>query len=79
MLITRCDLFRSSVRSLPHAGCAVLVGGVGDLMENFNQEILPGQASDGAAALESIRKINRIRHDENPMMFLCHDPNLIQQ
>ena len=57
----------------------MLVADVGDLMENFNQEILPGQATDDVKALASIRKINRIRAERNATMFLCHDPNLIQK
>jgi N-acyl homoserine lactone hydrolase len=69
---------QSALIELPKSGPALLVADVGDLMENFNQEILPGQASDDAKALASIRKINRIRAERNATMFLCHDPNLIQ-
>jgi len=69
---------QSALIELPKSGPALLVADVGDLMENFEQEILPGQASDDAKALASIRKINRIRNEWNAMMFLCHDPNLIQ-
>jgi len=64
--------------SLPRTGSALLVGDVGDWMQNFDEEILPGEAADDAAALASIRRINRIRNDEDAMMFVCHDPDLIQ-
>ena len=70
---------QSALISLPHTGRALLVGDVGDWMANFDQEILPGEASDDVAALESLRRINRIRRDVNPLMFVCHDPDLIQK
>ena len=70
---------QSALIELPRSGPALLVADVGDLMENFNQEILPGQATDDVKALASIRKINRIRAERNATMFLCHDPNLIQK
>ncbi len=69
---------QSAVISLPHSGRAVLVGDVGDLMENFEHEILPGQTSDDEAALASIRRVNQIHREEGAELFLCHDPNLIQ-
>ena len=64
--------------TLPNTGPALLVGDVGDWMANFDQEILPGEAADDTAALASIRRINQIRYDEGAMMFVCHDPDLIQ-
>lgn len=70
---------QSALVSLPKSGPAILVGDVGDWLQNFDEEILPGEAADDAAALESIRKINRIRHERNAAMFVCHDPVLIQQ
>jgi N-acyl homoserine lactone hydrolase len=69
---------QSALISLPRSGRALLVGDVGDWMANFENEILPGEASDDAAALESIRKINRICREEDALMFVCHDPDLIQ-
>ena len=70
---------QSALIELPRSGPALLVADVGDLMENFNQEILPGQATDDVKALASIRKINRIRAERNATMFLCNYPNLIQK
>ena len=70
---------QSALISLPQTGRALLVGDVGDWMANFEHEILPGEASDDVAALESIRKINRIRRDQDALMFVCHDPDLIQK
>ena len=48
-------------------------------MANFDDEILPGEASDDAVALKSIRRLNKIRRDEDAVMFVCHDPDLIQE
>ena len=70
---------QSALISLPQTGRALIVGDVGDWMANFEHEILPGEASDDVAALESIRKINRIRRDQDALMFVCHDPDLIQK
>ena len=70
---------QSALVSLPKSGRALLVGDVGDWMKNFENEILPGEAADDVAALDSVRKINRIRRDENALMFVCHDPDLIQK
>lgn len=64
---------------LPKTGPTLLVGDAGDWMQNFDEEILPGEAADDEAALESIRKINRIRREEGALMFVCHDPELIQR
>jgi N-acyl homoserine lactone hydrolase len=69
---------QSALIELPRSGPALLVGDVGDLMDNFEREILPGQASDDVKALASIRKINHLRQERHATMFLCHDPNLIQ-
>jgi glyoxylase-like metal-dependent hydrolase (beta-lactamase superfamily II) len=69
---------QSALIELPRSGAALLVADVGDLIENFEREILPGQATDDVKALASIRKINRLRQERDAKMFLCHDPNLIQ-
>lgn len=70
---------QSALVSLPKTGPALLVGDVGDWMQNFDDEILPGEAVDDVAALESIRRINRIRREQDATMFVCHDPELIQE
>lgn len=50
----------------------------GDLAENFADEVLPGQACDDAAALEGIRRLKRLRADQDATMLLFHDPVAIQ-
>ena len=67
---------QSLVVDLPNTGRVVLAGDVGDLMENFLHEILPGESCDDVAALASIRRINALV-DEGAMLFLTHDPDLL--
>ncbi len=69
---------QSALVTLPETGTAVLVGDVGDWLQNFDEEILPGEASDDVKALESIRRINGLRRDLNATLFVGHDPYLIQ-
>lgn len=69
-----------SVRvQLPSGKSIVLTGDAGDLMENYEQEILPGESVDDVAALDSIRKLNRLASEPDTHLFLCHDPIMIQK
>lgn len=70
---------QSVVVELPHSGTMVLVADAGDLWENFEQEILPGESVDDPAALASIRRLKQIARDRAGQLFLGHDPNFIQQ
>ncbi len=70
---------QSALVTLPNTGAALLAGNAGDGLKNFTQEILPGEAAAADEALASIRKVNRLRHDHGATMFVCHDPELIQQ
>ncbi|WP_206076985.1 N-acyl homoserine lactonase family protein [Palleronia sediminis] len=67
----------SALLELPETGMVLLAGDVGDLMENFDEEILPGEASDDAEALASIRRINRLVEETDTTLMLTHDPNLL--
>jgi N-acyl homoserine lactone hydrolase len=67
---------QSLIVDLPNTGRVVLAGDVGDLMENFQEEVLPGESADDEAALASIRRINAIVA-EGAMLFLTHDPDLL--
>ena len=70
-----------SVRvQLPSGSTIILTGDAGDLMENFDEEVLPGESVDDVAALESIRRLKRLASGSpNTRLFLCHDPILIQK
>jgi N-acyl homoserine lactone hydrolase len=70
---------QSLVIELPHSGVLVLTADAGDLWENFDQEILPGEAVDDVAALASIRRLKQIAQERQGRLFLGHDPNFIQQ
>lgn len=67
---------QSLVVDLPRTGRVVLAGDVGDLMENFRDEVLPGETADDVAALASIRRINALVA-EGARLFLTHDPDLL--
>jgi N-acyl homoserine lactone hydrolase len=63
---------------LPATGRVVLAADVGDLMLNFTDEILPGEASNDEQALASIRRINTLVEQTGATLFLTHDPDLVQ-
>ncbi len=70
---------QSVIVDLPHSGTQVLVADAGDLWENFEQEILPGESVDDPAALASIRRLKKIAQERGGRLILGHDPNFIQQ
>jgi len=69
---------QSAVVELVQSGTCVLPFDAGDLRENFEREILPGECVDDAAALVSIRRLNAIVADTGGQMILFHDPVAIQ-
>lgn len=70
---------QSAVVVLPKTGVVVLPFDVGDLQENFTDEVLPGCSVDDAAALAAIRRLKAIVAENNATMILFHDPVAIQQ
>jgi N-acyl homoserine lactone hydrolase len=70
---------QSAVIELPNSGSVILPFDAGDLQENFDREILPGESCDDAAALASIRRLKRITAERDGRMILFHDPVAIQQ
>jgi N-acyl homoserine lactone hydrolase len=69
---------QSAVVELPESGTIVLPFDAGDLQENFDQEILPGESCDDKAALAAIRRLKRIVAETGGRMILFHDPVAIQ-
>jgi N-acyl homoserine lactone hydrolase len=69
---------QSAVVELPNTGCVVLPFDVGDLAENFADEVLPGASCDDIAALASIRRIKALVVEHQAQMILFHDPTAIQ-
>ncbi|WP_437736327.1 N-acyl homoserine lactonase family protein [Sorangium sp. So ce1335] len=70
---------QSVVVTLKETGSVVIVGDAGDLVENFADEVLPGESVDDEAALASIRRLKRIARERGARLLLGHDPQLIQQ
>jgi len=69
---------QSAVVELANSGTIVLPFDAGDLQENFDQEILPGESVDDAAALAAIRRVKSIVADTGGRLILFHDPVAIQ-
>jgi N-acyl homoserine lactone hydrolase len=69
---------QSAVIELPDSGTIVLPFDAGDLQENFDSEILPGETVDDEAALVSIRKLKALAAAPRSRMILFHDPVAIQ-
>ena len=69
---------QAAILQLPIEGTFVLPFDAGDLAENFEQEVLPGETCDDAAALQSIRRINTLVAQTNATCLLFHDPVAIQ-
>lgn len=70
---------QSLIVDLPQTGKVILTADVGDWIENFDQEILPGSATSDEEAIASIRRINALRQQTGAPMFLTHDPVLVQK
>jgi N-acyl homoserine lactone hydrolase len=63
---------------LPNTGSIILTADAGDLLVNFEEEILPGGAVDDEAALSSIRRLKREAQTAKGRLFLGHDPTFVQ-
>jgi len=70
---------QSAVVQLPESGTVVVPFDAGDLQENFDDEILPGETCDDAAALQAIRRLKAIAAQTGAPMLLFHDPVAIQR
>ena len=70
---------QSALVELPDYGAILLPFDAGDLAENFDDEILPGESCDDIAALAAIRRLKALRDARQADMLLFHDPVAIQQ
>lgn len=68
---------QSAVVELANTGRVVLTADAGDLWENFEEEVLPGESVDDEAALQSIRKLNALAAEGH--LFIGHDPQFVQR
>ena len=69
---------QSLVVTLPKGGVKVLTADAGDLWENFEDEVIPGESCDDVAALASIRKLKAIARERAGELILLHDPVRVQ-
>jgi N-acyl homoserine lactone hydrolase len=68
---------QSFIVDLPREGRVVLSADAGDLLENFEHEVLPGGSVDDAAALASLRRLRLEAHGGR--LVIGHDPVMIQE
>ncbi|WP_019911094.1 N-acyl homoserine lactonase family protein [Paenibacillus sp. HW567] len=69
---------QSALISLPSGTRLVLTFDAGDFLQNFEQNLLPGSASDDAQALASILRLKQLAGEPGSMLFPLHDPGFIQ-
>lgn len=79
-LLTRGHMpgHQSLVVDLP-GSTKILTADVGDLRENFDEEVLPGESCDDPAALVSIRRLKAVAAETGGELILLHDPNQVQR
>src|SRR5882724_1593261 len=69
---------QSAIVELPQSGTIVLPFDAGDLQENFDDEVLPGESCDDVAALRAIQRIKALEAASHATRLLFHDPAAIQ-
>lgn len=70
---------QSALVELPETGTIVLPFDAGDLQENFDEEIAPGETCDEEAAMTAIRRLKTIEAQRHATRLLFHDPVAIQK
>ena len=70
---------QSALVELPETGTIVLPFDAGDLQENFDEEIAPGETCDEEAAMRAIRRLKAIEAERHATRLLFHDPVAIQK
>ena len=69
---------QSACVDLPQSGTLSLPFDAGDLQENFDEEVLPGEFCDEAAALRALRRVKALEAGTRATRLLFHDPQAIQ-
>jgi N-acyl homoserine lactone hydrolase len=64
---------QSVLVKLEQTGAFLVPGDAGATVRNFDEEILPGGATDLDAAMASIKRINEIRRQTGALLFPGHD------
>ncbi len=70
---------QSALVTLPESGTLSLPFDAGDLQENFDEEIAPGECCDEQAALRSLRRLKALEVETRATRLLFHDPQAIQR
>lgn len=68
---------QSLLIDLPRTGRVLLAADVGDMVKNFVEEVLPGEASDDLQALASVRRVNALVA-RGAKLLLTHDPDQLR-
>lgn len=69
---------QSALITLQSGRTILLPFDVGDLAENFEDDVLPGQSCDDVAARAAITRLKELRDAHDAEMLLFHDPVAIQ-
>lgn len=69
---------QSALVDLAATGTLSLPFDAGDLQENFDAEVVPGECCDEAAALRALRRIKTLEAQSHATRLLFHDPQAIQ-
>jgi N-acyl homoserine lactone hydrolase len=69
---------QSALVDLEHSGTLSLPFDAGDLQENFDAEVVPGECCDEAAALQALQRIKTLEAQTRATRLLFHDPQAIQ-
>jgi N-acyl homoserine lactone hydrolase len=70
---------QSALVDLAESGTLSLPFDAGDLQENFDEEIAPGECCDEQAALRSLRRLKVLEASARATRLLFHDPQAIQR
>jgi len=69
---------QSALVDLPQSGTVMLPFDAADLQENLDDQVLPGECCDDAAALRAILRLKAIAQQSGATTLLFHDPVAIQ-
>jgi N-acyl homoserine lactone hydrolase len=65
---------QAALIELPTTGAVIIPGDSGDLIQNFEEDIPPGGATNLEAAITSQRRLKDLWKERNAMLFPGHDP-----
>lgn len=70
---------QSMIVTLPNTGALVMPADAGDLLENFQRRILPGETVDDAAARSAQERLLEAVEERDAQFRFTHDPVQIQK